>query len=118
MTITIKNASSLLCLNCRQEIMSVHRHDFVSCWCGDIYIDGGRDYTKTGWQDTAVYSSFVADWSFNVITSEKIRISDRQHEQFEHGRLASDKDKRRILDAYLDRMDAVKKQEAVKKEEK
>lgn len=40
----IKNAAK--CLVCGDEIESKHRHDFVSCKCGKISIDGGLDYCK------------------------------------------------------------------------
>ena len=34
------------CRNCGDEIQSLHRHDYVTCSCGDISIDGGDDYCK------------------------------------------------------------------------
>jgi hypothetical protein len=34
------------CRKCGSEIESKHRHDFVSCSCGAIAIDGGSDYTR------------------------------------------------------------------------
>jgi len=34
------------CKRCRDAIQSKHRHDFVTCKCGAISIDGGGDYTK------------------------------------------------------------------------
>ena len=34
------------CTVCGDEIDSKHRHDFVSCSCGAISIDGGKDYIK------------------------------------------------------------------------
>ena len=36
------------CLACGQEITSRHRHDWQSCWCGAIFVDGGRDYLRHG----------------------------------------------------------------------
>ena len=30
-------------------IESKHRHDFVRCRCGSIYVDGGQDYQRCGW---------------------------------------------------------------------
>jgi len=40
------------CLNCKTTIHSMHRHDFISCECGDdktrIFVDGGFDYTRMG----------------------------------------------------------------------
>ena len=36
------------CKKCGDIIESKHRHDFVWCKCGSIFVDGGRDYWKWG----------------------------------------------------------------------
>ena len=36
----------ILCKKCSTVIWSRHRHDFHSCSCGAVYIDGGRDYLR------------------------------------------------------------------------
>ena len=36
----------VMCTHCLDVICSEHRHDFKSCNCGAIAIDGGSDYTK------------------------------------------------------------------------
>jgi len=36
------------CLRCGDELYSRHRHDFVRCSCGCVYIDGGDDYCRIG----------------------------------------------------------------------
>lgn len=38
----------LQCLDCKNIIESTHRHDFVSCRCGKIFVDGGKDYLRCG----------------------------------------------------------------------
>lgn len=38
--------NSMKCLECNEEIESRHRHDFVKCSCGNIMVDGGKDYLK------------------------------------------------------------------------
>lgn len=38
--------NSVKCLLCFDEIESVYRHDFKCCKCGNIAVDGGRDYLK------------------------------------------------------------------------
>ena len=38
--------NSVKCLVCLEEIESVHRHDFKFCKCGNIAVDGGKDYLK------------------------------------------------------------------------
>ena len=40
----IQNAVS--CLGCGDFIVSKHRHDFVSCTCGAISVDGGQAYLR------------------------------------------------------------------------
>ena len=34
------------CLNCGDVLISKHRHDYVSCCCGSLSLDGGLDYLK------------------------------------------------------------------------
>lgn len=34
------------CLICGDIIESVHRHDYVTCSCGNLSVDGGKDYLK------------------------------------------------------------------------
>ena len=36
------------CLICEDIIESRHRHDYVTCKCGNICVDGGRDYLRRG----------------------------------------------------------------------
>lgn len=37
------------CKKCNDIIESKHSHDFKRCQCGQIFIDGGRDYQRYGW---------------------------------------------------------------------
>lgn len=34
------------CRQCNDVIESTHRHDFKSCKCGAISVDGGKEYLK------------------------------------------------------------------------
>lgn len=34
------------CKICKDIVESTHRHDFVTCKCGEISVDGGTDYIK------------------------------------------------------------------------
>ncbi len=36
------------CRSCGDTIESKHRHDFVRCSCGSIFVDGGKEYLKRG----------------------------------------------------------------------
>lgn len=44
--IIIQNAA--ICLSCNDYIFSKHRHDFVQCSCGAIFVDGGQEYLRRG----------------------------------------------------------------------
>ena len=41
------------CRLCEDVIESRHRHDFVTCSCGEISVDGGRDYIRRSARDFA-----------------------------------------------------------------
>jgi tRNA(Ile2) C34 agmatinyltransferase TiaS len=53
--------NSAMCLVCGDEIESHHRHDFRSCRCGNLSVDGGKAYTRrvfkarATWVDTSLY---------------------------------------------------------------
>lgn len=47
MTNHIKH-NKLACRLCGDIIESTHRHDFKYCKCGEIGIDGGREYIRCG----------------------------------------------------------------------
>jgi hypothetical protein len=38
--------NKIQCNFCKDIIESVHRHDFKSCFCGRVSVDGGKDYTE------------------------------------------------------------------------
>ena len=40
----IQNAVN--CLSCGDFIVSKHRHDFVTCTCGAVSVDGGQEYLR------------------------------------------------------------------------
>lgn len=41
--------AALKCPICETVIWSRARHDFRNCTCKKCFIDGGRAYTRTGW---------------------------------------------------------------------
>jgi len=45
----IKNKAR--CRKCGDIIESKYRHDFVSCKCGAIFVDGGHSYLRRGAKD-------------------------------------------------------------------
>lgn len=34
------------CLKCKEIIESTFRHDYKTCKCGNLSVDGGKDYCK------------------------------------------------------------------------
>lgn len=40
----IRNAAQ--CLSCNDIIVSTYRHDFVTCKCGKLSVDGGLEYIR------------------------------------------------------------------------
>ncbi len=50
--------NSVRCKKCGDEIESKHRHDFVTCSCGNVSVDGGHAYYRRAfmsdeWEDTS-----------------------------------------------------------------
>jgi len=46
-TIQLKDpVNAALCRRCGDIVISKHRHDFVTCGCGGISVDGGHDYGR------------------------------------------------------------------------
>jgi hypothetical protein len=43
--------SQIECDHCLDVIASLDRHDFNSCHCGRVSIDGGRDYLRVAFKD-------------------------------------------------------------------
>lgn len=51
--------NSAICNKCKEEVVSKYRHDFRSCSCGDLSVDGGTAYLRRvfgayGFTDTSV----------------------------------------------------------------
>ena len=58
--------NSAKCFRCGEEIESRHSHDFVLCACGDVSVDGGKEYFRRAiragaiWEDTSLESDDVS----------------------------------------------------------
>lgn len=46
----VRNAARCDLPECGFVIESKHRHDFVECPCGNLFVDGGLSYTRRGWR--------------------------------------------------------------------
>lgn len=47
--------NSAICLRCGEEIVSKNRHDFVTCKCGAVSVDGGSYYCKRVFESPDCY---------------------------------------------------------------
>lgn len=68
------------CPKCGDTIYSRARHDYRSCSCDSVFIDGGFDYVRMGWhpelgEEPKVFNKFIMncsrkdmynDWNFNI----------------------------------------------------
>ena len=50
------------CLLCGDEIYSRHRHDFKTCTCGNLSVDGGLDYIRRCVKDPAKIQDLSSRW--------------------------------------------------------
>ena len=55
MTKIVKNRAK--CLKCNTTIESRSVHDFRSCKCGNIFVDGGKEYLRHGFRDPSLYEN-------------------------------------------------------------
>lgn len=57
-SIILRNSAK--CLSCGDTIESTHRHDYVTCSCGNLSVDGGKAYIKrmynSSYEDTSIQS--------------------------------------------------------------
>lgn len=51
MTKIIKNA--IQCKHCGEIIESLSVHDFKTCKCGKVFVDGGHEYLRRGYTNSA-----------------------------------------------------------------
>lgn len=49
------------CLKCGDIIESKSVHDFVSCSCGEIFVDGGQEYFRAGAKDEKNFQGMYDD---------------------------------------------------------
>lgn len=56
----VKNV--IQCVNCRDIIESKHRHDFKSCKCGMVSVDGGLDYARRCFKNSPSDFIDLSEW--------------------------------------------------------
>lgn len=59
--------NAIRCLKCQDLIVSTHRHDLKWCSCGNVAVDGGKDYLKRSFAEGSevnyVEESIVLDYA-------------------------------------------------------
>lgn len=64
--------NSAKCLKCGDKIISKHRHDYVTCSCGNVSVDGGLDYCRRSfkemdtWIDTSIWEDDASKQTYKV----------------------------------------------------
>ena len=53
--------SKAQCLDCEDILESKHRHDFVTCKCGNSFLDGGEDYFRGGGNLLPLFDEVFSD---------------------------------------------------------
>lgn len=61
--------NSAMCGDCWQEIVSRHKHDYITCSCGQLSIDGGSSYLKRN-SNHYVDTSLSSNDDFDKIRNE------------------------------------------------
>lgn len=67
------------CRRCKQKITSKHVHDFQSCRCGTIFVDGGKEYLRRGYRNE---NDLIELSEYEVAKSEEredARVEERVH---------------------------------------
>jgi hypothetical protein len=69
------------CLGCGDTIVSRHTHDFVTCSCGALSVDGGRSYARRAfkeevpWEELSVYSDVPVSGGGHVLENSDAVLS-------------------------------------------
>lgn len=49
-----RKLNAVQCLKCKEVLISYTVHDFNACRCGSVYVDGGFDYQRLGFNDRSL----------------------------------------------------------------
>lgn len=68
--------NSAICKNCKEEIFSRSVHDFRSCRCGSVAVDGGLDYPRRIFRDKNYY---IETSKYEEVPPEEILFRLKKH---------------------------------------
>lgn len=66
-----RTQDALHCLRCDTVIYSIDQHHYHSCPCGNISVDGGRDYLQFSFKEKSQYKGVLLDLLTDKIVKEK-----------------------------------------------
>jgi len=91
------------CKKCESILESFHKHDYVTCKCGEISIDGGLEYYKASAID---FNNFlrIDDQGNEIIVSLLDKEPEEPHQQLSKDESNPSKPKRADLLKMLDEM--------------
>lgn len=70
------------CKLCNETIESIHRHDYISCTCGAIAVDGGKSYLRRAAKDFDSLEELseyytVAEWKKHLKYLESAKYKEK-----------------------------------------
>lgn len=68
--------NAIKCLHCLDVIESVHRHNFVTCSCGKVSVDGGPEYLRRSYDDITDFIdlSVFSDQDYEIVRQYAGRV--------------------------------------------
>ena len=66
------------CEKCKTTIESTYRHDFVQCACGAIFVDGGNEYFRCGYDVPESFTQILEDGT-ELSMVESVRRYNEEH---------------------------------------
>lgn len=67
------------CLHCGSVIQSRFRHEYVSCKCGAVSVDGGTSYVKRG-GEAGSWLDILTDEDLAAALAEKAQKDEQEQE--------------------------------------
>lgn len=64
--------NAIKCKKCGDIIESKHVHDYVTCKCGAVSVDGGHEYLRRRYPGDTHYKDYIEDLSITKFIDENI----------------------------------------------
>ncbi len=96
------------CKLCGDIIESKYTHDCEECKCGEIYVDGGKDYIHTGAKNSIDNVELLTE--YEEVDSYKIEIKTHYggYREYEFKKECKDKLKDKLIEYHEDQWDYVR----------